>query len=120
MLTFLFWNVGGELPKSAPAAMAVARNARLRGIIGNLAKAHDVDLVILAECPLSQNEVLQELNRGSRAAAYRKPDPNSQCERIAIYPRFYERSLNLRSESSKYTGRRVKLPGRTEFLLFAA
>jgi len=121
MLTFLFWNAGGESPKSTPAKEVVARNTRLRGIIANLAKAHAVDLLVVAECPLQQNDLLQELNRNN-TKPYSRPDPNSQCERITIYPRFPQKAMSLSgaSESSKYTCRRVRLPGRQEFLLFAA
>ena len=65
MLTFLFWNVGGELPKVTSASKVVARNTRLREIIGNLARAHDIDLLVLAECPIGSNDLLQRLNVGT-------------------------------------------------------
>jgi Endonuclease/Exonuclease/phosphatase family len=117
MLTFLFWNMGGELPESADADRIAARHRRLLGILRNLTGAHAVDLLMLAECPLSQTDVLQSINPG-RSPPYREPDPRSLCQRIQVYPRSAARFLLRRDESPFYTGRLVKLPARDSFLLY--
>lgn len=121
MLTFLFWNMGGDLPKKTPALLVSERKARLLGILSNLTRQNVVDLLVLAECPLSRADILRGVNAGN-SNPYREPDGKSLCERVTIYPRFPHRYLSLYggSESSKYSCRHVRLPGRPEFLLFAA
>jgi hypothetical protein len=120
MLTLLFWNMGGQLPKDTPSALVQARHARLLGILRNLTSAHKVDVLILAEIPLGEDEVWKEINVGN-PLAFNRP-VNSLCERIKIYPRFPHRFMSIfgASESAKYTCRHVRLPARETFLLFAA
>jgi hypothetical protein len=107
MLTFLFWNLG-EQP--------------LQVIVGNLARLHQVDVLILAECTIPEADLLRELNRdnpNTQKTGFRPPDPDSLCERIVIYPRFPGRHLRRKEESEKYTCRILKAPGHEEILLFA-
>jgi len=125
MLTFLFWNMGGEGSKKTPAEVVdqTAREARLFGVLRNLAEARDVDLVMLAECPVDAARVLPELNRGTkrpRGMQFREADPDSLCEKVLIFPRFPGRFIQKRSEGPRFTGRLVKLPDpRPSFVLFA-
>ena len=65
MLTFLFWNMGGEGKKRTPTEIAEqnGRETRLLGVLRNLAEARSIDLVMLAECPVEAGRVLTELNR---------------------------------------------------------
>lgn len=117
MLTFLFWNMGGESPKDMDPADARARTARLAEILHNLTKVHDVDLLMLSECPLLGLDVLRAINHDPDRL-YREPDPKSLCDRIKIYPRFAPRWILRRDESGYFTGRRVSLPARDRFLLY--
>jgi hypothetical protein len=83
----------------------------------NLTKVHDVDLLMLAECPLGQEAVLRAINHDKKRP-YREPDARSLCDRIQIYPRFPARHLLRRDESRYYSGRLVKLPKTEPFLLY--
>jgi hypothetical protein len=121
MLTFLFWNMGGQLPVATRPAVAAERKRRMREIIGNLVRIHDVDLLMVAEWPIEQDEILKSVNAHTRKL-FQPPDPLSLCDRILIFPRFPAKYL-LRAggaESPRYTCRNVRLPGRKPFLLFAA
>jgi len=120
MLTFLFWNLGG-IPKSVPDKVVRKRETVLKGIVANLTRQHQVDVLMLAECPLSGQELVEELNLQNpkpEPTGFRLPDPRSQCERVVIFPRFPMRFLKLRRESTKFTSRFVRLPGREELTLF--
>src|SRR5262249_28900981 len=108
MLTFLFWNMGGELPAKTSPRLVVARKAPLLDVVGNLVRRHDVDLLLVSECPLGQGDVLRRINHGS-------PVPYCQlgfslCDRVTIYSRFPKRCMSLQgaSESSRYTCRHVR------------
>lgn len=124
MLTFLFWNMGGEGSKRTPEEVADqrVRETKLLGVLRNLAEARDVDLVLLAECPVDAGRVLSELNRGAtrpKSMQFREADPDSLCEKILIFPRFPGRFLLKRSEGARYTGRLIKLPDpRQSIILF--
>ncbi|MBI1914528.1 MAG: endonuclease/exonuclease/phosphatase family protein [Planctomycetes bacterium] len=121
MLTFLFWNMGGELPEITPPRQVNERKERLRGILANLIHRHQVDLLLLAEWPITQDEILQTINEHNQRP-FDAPDPHSFCERLAVYPRFSGRFLTLfgASESPRYTCRHVRLPARQSVLLFVA
>ncbi len=115
MLTFFFWNMGGEGHKRSPDEVKTeaAREQRLLAVLRNVAESRDVDVVMLAECPVSAARVLEELNRGStrpQSMWFRDTDATSMCERVLIFPRFPARFLTKRSEGARYTGRLLKLP----------
>jgi hypothetical protein len=120
MLTFLFWNMGGELPARTSALRVAERRARLLDIVGNLTRRYDVDLLMVAECPLDRADLLTRINTGN-PTPYRDP-PFSLCDRVTIYPRFASQCLTPHGtfESPTYTCRQVRLPGKKPFLLFAA
>lgn len=107
MLTCLFWNVCKK---------------PLQAAISNLVVTHQVDLLFLAECVISENELLRELNQyDSRGgpASFGRPDANSLCDRIVVYHRNSAGSLKIEKEGHFYTGRVLRLAGREEILLFA-
>jgi hypothetical protein len=125
MLTFLFWNMGGEGPKRTSQEVAAqnAREARLLGVVRNLAEIRNVDLVILAECPVGATRVHAELNRNTtrpKDERFREADADSSCEKVLIFPRFPARFLLRRSEGLRFTGRLLKFPDpRPSLVLFA-
>lgn len=115
MLTFFFWNMGGEGHKRSPDEVKTeaAREQRLLAVLRNVAEARDADVVMLAECPVPAARVWDELNRGTtrpRSMWFRDTDSTSLCDRVLIFPRFPGRFLTKRSEGARYTGRHLKLP----------
>lgn len=114
MMTFLFWNMGGEGSKKTPEEVVAetAREARRLDVLRNLAESRNVDVVMLAECPVDARRVLSELNRGTRQKGlqFREADSDSQCKKILIFPRFPARFLLRRSEGPRFTGRLISLP----------
>jgi hypothetical protein len=102
MLTFLFWNLDGRA---------------IPNVVANLARRHDVDVLMLAECAIPVPALLQELNRGN-PSPYREPDSRSICERILLVPRFSPQLLLRRAESPYYTCRLLRRSGRPELTLF--
>ncbi len=97
MLTFLFWNL-----KQARA-----------DILANLVKRNAVDVVMLAECPMSPALVLTALNESSADYFFVRTD----CPKIHIYTRFSELYAPPLSEGEDYSIRRIALPGRPDILL---
>ena len=97
MLTFLFWN----LKQSRPDLLA------------SLVQRHQVNVVMLAECPTLPARVLEALNQSTADFFY----VQSECPRIAIYTRFAERYLAREKEDHYYTIRRLALPGHDEILV---
>ena len=123
MLTFLFWNLGGERKKDRPKQQTAekARAARIKGIVENLSRVNDIDVLMVTEFPIESEESLSELNKNSRtdkALPFQPPDPNSLCDDILIFTRFSSRFLLRRQESSRYTCRLLRLPARQEMILF--
>ncbi len=102
MTTFLFWNV-----KRKPLAKRIAR----------IAAAHSVDVIILAECDLEPDELLEELRV---ATTWQYVKPFSLCEKITIYANVPDRCLQEELASSRFTIRSLRLPGLDEILLAAA
>jgi hypothetical protein len=117
--------MGGEGSKKTPKEVTDqnTREASLLGVLRNLAEIRDVDVVILAECPVDAARVASELNRDTtrpRGTQFREADSDSQCEKILIFPRFSGRALLKRAEGPRYTGRLIKLPEpRPSITLFA-
>ncbi len=101
MLTFLFWNLN---------------NRPLGSLIAHLANEHDVDLLLLAECPIPVADLLAEVNQG-QPRKFTGPDQRSLCERILILPRFSGRFLKRVVESGRHTFRHVRTPGNESILL---
>ena len=102
MLTFLFWNMGGKAPSTAPPERAWQREQTLRATLANLTRRHEIDVLLLAQCPLLPAKVLTAVNVAS-AEPFRSPDGKSLCERVLIFPRFTGRFLKLGAcESTRY------------------
>jgi hypothetical protein len=115
MLTFLFWNMGGPTAVRV-SAESVTRLGMLRSILVNLTKIHQVDLLLLAECPIRFRSLLAAIN-ADNLQQFHTPDAGSMCETIALFPRFPGRFLKLESESARFTIRRIQCPGREELVL---
>jgi len=103
MLTVLFWNLAGK---------------PLGDLVANLTHRHAVDLLILAECPLTSGDLLAVLNRQNNPP-FQPPDPGSLCPALLVVPRFDPKHLTRSAESPRYTGRHLSLAGRSDLLLFA-
>ena len=125
MLTFLFWNMGGERKRDSPKHQAGenARVARLKAIAESLTRQHNVDVLMVTECPIAPLKLLAELNKSNRTLKgrqFREPDPRSFCDDILIFPRFSSSFLLLREESPRFTCRILRLPERDEIILCVA
>lgn len=101
LVSFLFWNVNGE-----PLEQRIAR----------LARANDVDVLMLAECDSRPEQVLQALNQG---ATVKYCYPFSKGERIRIFTRLPETSLidHFNSPLDRLTIRRLQVDGSIDILL---
>jgi hypothetical protein len=103
MLTVLFWNLGGK---------------SLADRVASLAEQHAVDLLILAECPVSPTDLLGILNR-QPGAPFHGPDAGSLSRSLLVIPRFDPAHLKRENESAHYPCRHLCLPGRPALLLCA-
>src|SRR6266700_4411427 len=101
MITFLFWNIGGR---------------SLETLISTLVRAHDVDILMLAECRIPLALLMETLNSGDPAYQF----PLSVCEHITLLTRFHARFVRPKFESKRISIRRVALPARQEILLVMA
>jgi hypothetical protein len=99
MTTFLFWNLNRK---------------PLASIVANLARRHEVDVLMLTECEIPTRVMLRQLNRGKTEFHF---SFDSLCEKIAIYTRFPSQFLAPEFEKDRMTIRRFSLPTRTEILL---
>jgi len=101
LVSFLFWKVNGK-----PLEERIAR----------LARANDVDVVMLAECDSEPDQVLQALNQ---RATGKYCHPFSEGERIRIFTRFPKTSLIdlFNSPLNRLTVRRLLVEGRGDILL---
>jgi hypothetical protein len=97
---FLFWNIGRR-----PLAHLVAE----------LAEAHSIDVIVLAECEIGAATMLQTLNRTS--ADFHLPAGHSR--QIVIYTRFSPDFLEPVFESERVSIRWLTLPARAPVLLAA-
>jgi hypothetical protein len=100
MLTAIFWNTNQQ-----PIGATIAR----------LARRHDVDILILAECAVPPRTMLQALNRDKTRLRL----AFGECPRIVVYSRFPDSILFPKLETDRLTIRRLSLPGRPEILLAA-
>ena len=102
MVTFLFWNTNGK---------------PLYEQIRELARAHQVDVIILGEFAANPVSLLEHLNSGPRPEFH---FATGQCERIRIFTRFSSGFLRATYESKWISIRRLRLPARLEILVVAA
>lgn len=86
-------------------------------LIANLADAHDVDLVILAESGITVPDLLRALNRQPTAGFHFCAGLISA---ITIYSSFSSAFLTPVFESERVSIRRLTLPARSELLLATA
>jgi endonuclease/exonuclease/phosphatase family metal-dependent hydrolase len=101
LVSFLFWNLNGK-----PLEERIAR----------LARANDVDVLMLAECNSEADQVFRALNQ-AEPGRYRYPF--SEGERIRIFTRFPETSLidHFNSPLDRLTIRRLRVDGSIDILL---
>ena len=99
MLTFLFWNL---------------KNAR-PDLLASIVRRRDIDVLMLAECPMEPAVVLQALNN-EQAEFFYAP---GNCPKIALYTRFSDEFLPPQAEWPDFTIRRLTLPRKPELLLCA-
>ena len=100
MPKFLFWNLNKK-----PLASIIAR----------LAAAHDVDVLMFAECDIRPATLLTALNADG-AANYHYA-PCRECTKIHLYARFSDRFLPILLETDRLTIRQMALPNSPEILL---
>jgi exonuclease III len=92
-LTFLFWNTNSK---------------KCLEEINNLVNKYSIDVLILAENPCSQSEILLLLNKDNNL--FFPQHPYSQCKKIKIYTRFHYDFIEPIEESNRFTARRLNLP----------
>ncbi|HXX22973.1 MAG TPA: endonuclease/exonuclease/phosphatase family protein [Terriglobia bacterium] len=101
MTRFLYWNTNRK---------------PLTSTVRTLARAHEVDVLILSEFPSSPASMLQSLNAGAR--------PDFQfafglCERIRIFTRFSSSFLKALYEDDRVSIRHLALPAQRQILIVA-
>lgn len=99
MLTFLFWNVNKK---------------NLDDLIADLGAAHNVDIMMLAECGSEPFALLERLNRGAMFPFEHAPTMSAGLE---IFCRFSPDFLIAQFDSPRLTIKAVALPARPEFVL---
>lgn len=99
-MKFLFWNV-----KKNPVGP----------ILSKIVEAHDVDVVILAECR-DPGEMLIELNDGNENQFHL---PDIPGPRVVIYTRFLRKHIETAHSEDFFTVRLISLP-ETEPIILAA
>lgn len=106
MTNFLFWNI---------------KQNRIEDIIASVARRHEVDVLILAECTIPVGVMLTALNPESESEHLFHLTVGGRCKRITIYTRLPRNSIESLEDYSadKYTLRQLKLP-RAKVLLAAA
>src|ERR1017187_9049503 len=96
MTTFLFWNIN---------------NKPLHRQVRELADEHAVDVLVLAECNLSEATLLNALNTGKAADFH---STRSECPALKIFTRFAGVYLEEVSHDTRVSIRRMRLPAREE------
>ncbi len=104
MLSFLFWNMKSD------------NVAALSGLV----KEHDVDVLILAECPILPAAILERLNLSRLEYFY----DHSDCSKIQLFTRFPDEFVVpvMKTAGEPLVGddfsiRRLLCPNREEILL---
>lgn len=101
MTKFLFWNLNKrEIP----------------GFVSTLSREVEVDVLILAECVMRPERVLEQLNAESSEYQYAW----GVSDHLIFFTRFDARCLRPLYESSRVSIRRLSLPGRQTLLIAAA
>lgn len=101
MITFLFWNLNKK---------------SLEGRVARLAEKHEVDIVILAECSIPPQSMIDALHQRT---GRRFNLPFSACEKIVIYTGFPKGFLKAKREGERFTIRKLALPGLDDVLIVA-
>lgn len=96
---FLFWNINRK---------------PLAGLVAELADAHVVDVIILAECVIDPSAMLLAVNEALSATFH---FPEALGERMQIFTRFDRAFLQPSYKSERISIRRLELPGRSSVLL---
>ena len=106
MTRFLFWNLNRR---------------ELHGFVARLARQEKADVVILAECPTSPAQLLEELNADSPdyADARHYQYAPGNCGHLLFFTRFESNLLTPLFESHRVSIRRLTLP-RCQSILVAA
>ena len=102
MITFLFWNINQK---------------PLQTTIANLASQYEIDVVILAECPVTPDVLLRKLNPPTRAEYHYAP--SFGCRKVEMFTRFPRQFIQPILENDRLTIRHLKLPATTDVLLAA-
>ena len=105
MIKFLFWNLN---------------NKPLGEFVKNLALRRQVDVLMLAECSIKPETILELLNPNPTATEYYYSPDRLRPTNIRIFTRFSDEFINPVREEPRITVRHVQLPARTDFLLVVA
>jgi hypothetical protein len=101
MITFIFWNL---------------KNKSLENVIARIAKTHNVDIFIFAECAFPPERLLSVLNAETTEYHY---SPGYGCDKIEIFTRFSRKFILPVYEDHRLTIRHLALPGSIDVLLSA-
>ena len=100
--SFLFWNLNGK---------------PLGRLVAAIAREHDVDVLMLAECSMRIGDLLIELNEGQRSGFSLSPGVPSGLRILTRFPRSAIRPI---SDSAHLAMRRITHPLGIDVLLVAA
>ena len=104
MIRFLLWNLNGK---------------PLEKTVANLARRHDVDVLILVECKTPVRKMLEALNSGSMAL-FRLPFSPDIGRKTVVYTRFSEKFTKpVYEDGDRLVIWRLVLPIREDILLAA-
>src|SRR5438034_464978 len=104
MTTFLFWNLCGH---------------RLEEVLSRLTARHGIDVLMLAECMIPEDVMLNSLNPGGQGPYRRLPAVASR--RLDLYSRFDQRCFGpVLKEADHYLIRSLTPPGGIDILLVMA
>jgi len=102
---FLFWNLNKrEIP----------------GFVRHVADEADADVLILAECSMARERLLEELNHDRRAGTDQYQYAWGTCDHLLFYTRFDGGFLRPLFESNRVSVRRLSLPARQPIIVAAA
>ncbi len=103
MLSVLFWNLNGK---------------RRESLCANLARRHNVTLLVLAECSYP-DAMRKALNRGSMSGAYYPLPPSNPKCRLHLFSRLQPPDLPEVASETRYRIHRLSIPNVSELLLVA-